>query len=292
MPPPQRPATLHQDILQLLTRAPACRTDPPPEYKWTPAPFLYVMPYCERDAHLLAHLLEWVSELCGTIDRQVVFITDDTISAPAHLRVETAAKAAFARFHTEFLNMGTKGVPWPGANNLVFAAAAKLIAKYQMPWFWLETDMVPVRADWVETLEAEYNRAKQPFMGAWVEYYDIFNGAAIYPPDVVEWAPTFFAGDAAKAAAFDCALAPEMIWFCHNASHLMPHVWCNRANGRPGGFVGTPPDWTRRMLDWVINHNAVILHRCKDEKVISLLREKLFDSSDTLDEDTHSTPHP
>jgi hypothetical protein len=240
-----------------------------------------VLPYYERDAERLVNMLTWIVELCGKpIDRKAFVIADSLISAKAHMRVEDAARKAFTAVHIEFLEANTGKLGWPAGNNLVFANSCKWIAgqEWGNPWLWLETDMVPCRVDWVEALETEYNKAGKPFMGQWVEHYDIMNGAGIYPPNVLEWSPKYLNSDVARSNAFDCVMAPDIMWFVHNATHLIPNVWSSRPNGRPGGFSDRPPEWTPRLAEWVINHNGALAHRCKDGKLIKILRERLKDS--------------
>ena len=266
---------LHPTIINLLTRAPACRTEPPEGFEWVPAPFRVVLPYYHKDQERALNLLTWIQELDPKLPQyELVVVTDSNTAAPVHSQVMSLGQSVFGAVHEVFVQPSK--VPWPGCNNWVFAQAAKHLATMQppRPWLWLETDMVPTRPGWLDVLSNEYNTARKPFMGPWVEYYDIFNGAAIYPSNVIEWSPKFFAQDVTKALPFDCAIAPDIVWFGHNASHLMPHIWCNRSNGRPGGFMSDPPTWTPRVIDWVINHNAVLAHRCKTGALIQALRER------------------
>lgn len=224
-------------------------------------------------------MLLWLAELCPRpINRELVLFTDAGISPGIYTPIQQAAERVFTNCRTEFIPPAS--AKWPGSNNWVFANIVNYMAAREepRPWLLLETDVVPVKPDWMERLEDEYLAARKPFMGAWVEYYDIINGAAVYPPNVKVWAEKYFAQDVTKALSYDCAIAPDIIWFSHNATHLMPHVWFSRANGRPGGLVPKIPEWTERMADWVLDHNAVLAHRCKDGKLITLLRTRCSQS--------------
>ena len=257
----------------LINRAPACRTEPPSGYQWTKPPFRVVLPFCERDCHLATRVLDWCRELDGKQSRELILATDKTLPTPLEQMVKRAAYPAFEE--VSVLHISPSGAKWPGCNNHVWVSICHHMAKLEpRPWLLLETDMVPCKPGWLQTLEEEYSKARQPFMGAWVEYYDIMNGGGIYPPNVAEWCPDYFRQDPVKALAFDCAIAPEMVWFFHNATHLMPHIWFSRNNGRPGGLTPKVTEWTPAMADWVINHNGVLAHRCKSGRLIEILREK------------------
>lgn len=255
----------------LIKRAPECRTEPPKGYAWTPPPFNMALPFCERDAHMAVALLEWIRDL-GPVSRTLFLFHDKGM--PGLGPVKKAAAEAFSE--VVCVPVPRSGAKWPGSNNFVWYHICRNMKKHVRPWLLLETDLAPCSKDWVSRLEDEYTRAGLPFMGSWVEYYDILNGAAVYPPDVEAWCPGFFRGNPLLTIAYDCAIAPDIVWFSHNATHLMPHIWFTRPNGRPGGLVPMLPEWNGRMVDWVCTHNAVLVHRCKDRTLIDILRKRLL----------------
>ena len=264
-PPPQ----IHDS--DLLRRAPECRTEEPKGYEWKAPPFRFALAFCDRDADRCLDLLKWLAEL-GPVKRELVLFYDKGTSVEVLKPILEAAWNAFESVGETVLAKSHMG--WPACNNFVWYHICKYMRRGDSPWMLLETDLAPCRADWVSTLEDEYKRARKPFMGAWVEYYDIMNGAGVYPADVTAWCPEFFKGNPLLARAYDCAIAPQIMWFMHNATHLMPHIWYTRANGRPGGLVPQTPVWNERMLEWVCDHNAVLVHRCKDNKLIDFLRAR------------------
>lgn len=257
----------------LVKRAPECRTEPPKGYHWVAPPFVMVLPFCERDARMALKLLEWIKDL-GPVDRELVLVHDKGMRPELISLIHEAAGKTFATVYRH--EIPVSGASWPGCNNFVWYHIAQLMKARGRPWLLLETDLAPCTPDWVQRLEDEYSRARKPFMGSWVEYYDIMNGAGVYPPDVMAWCPEFFRKNPLLNTAYDCAIAPEIIWFTHNATHMMPHIWFSRDNGRPGGMVPKLPEWTERMVDWVCTHNAVLIHRCKDETLIDILRRRVL----------------
>ena len=258
--------------MSLTTRAPICRTEPPAGYTWIPAPFDVVMPYCARDAHRALDTLQWMEELHGKLLTTLTLVMDDLHQKFEKDPVVIQAKRVFETVRV--CPVRPTRANWPGCNNHVFNHIVRVMGERGRPWLLLETDMVPITPDWLFVLEKEYNTAKKPFMGAWVEGFDIINGGGVYPPDTAPWIPKYLSQDPLKAIAYDCAIAPEIIWFSHNASHLMPHVWTERANGRPSLNGQKPPTWTPRMAEWVLTHNAVPAHRCKTGALIQILRDK------------------
>ncbi len=264
------PPTQIQDT-DLIRRAPECRTEPPAGYEWKAPPFRFALAFCERDADRCLDLLIWMMEL-GPVDRELVLFYDK--GTPDSVLDPILREAKFVFSCVTPVKLAKSGAGWPGSNNFVWYHICNQMRKGDSPWLLLETDLAPCRTDWVSTLEAEYRRARKPFMGAWVEYYDIMNGAGVYPADVTAWVPEFFKGNPLMARAYDCAIAPQIMWFTHNATHLMPHIWYTRSNGRPGGLIPQVPVWTERMCEWICDHNAVLVHRCKDATLINYLREK------------------
>jgi hypothetical protein len=134
--------------------------------------------------------------------------------------------------------------------------------------------MIPAQPNWLQKLENEYSKVKRPFMGAWVDCFDLINGGAIYPPDVVSWSPSFFNQSPTDQQAFDCVIAPDIIWFSHAVNHMMPNIFYTRNNGRPAGLMPNLPVWNRAMFDWVHTHSTCLIHRDKKGETIGFLREK------------------
>lgn len=277
-PPPVSP--------NLIARSPVCRTEAPAGYQWAPPPFRFALAFCDRDADRCLDLLKWIAEL-GPVDRELVIFYDKGTPDSVLKPIQDAANAAFEQ--TDGVVLAKSHVGWPGCNNFVWYHICNHMAAGNRPWLLLETDLAPCKSNWVSALEDEYRRARKPFMGSWVEYYDILNGAAVYPPDVRPWCPEFFKSNPTLALAYDCYIAPSIIWFSHNATHLMPHIWFTRANGRPGGMTPQIPEWSAEMVDWVCNHNAALVHRCKDDKLIGFLRARRQRSLDVASQASYSS---
>ena len=254
----------------LLRRAPQCRKEPPPGYVWTPPPINVVFTFCERDKEQATRVLNWQAELAPHQPNDLHLLTDEGVECSELVRI---AQSSWQKVHLH--RIAPCPLKWPACNNHTFVEVCKIVAQFKKPWLLWETDMIPTKSDWLQCLEAEYVTAKRPFMGAWVDEYDILNGGALYPANVLEWIPNFLKKPAVDQIAYDCAIAPEIINFVHPANHLMPNIFYQRANGRPGGMSPNVPKWTRPMFNWVVGHDCCLLHRDKSGDCIPFLREKL-----------------
>jgi hypothetical protein len=254
--------------LDLFRRAPKCRTTSPKGHSWTPPPLNLAFQFCARDYAQALRVLEWSSQLRHQ-DNTIHLITDEGLACDTAIKI---ASESWGGCHVHRIKK--RELQWPASNNYVFVETCKIMKTFSQPWLLWETDMIPARPDWLQRLEGEYKKAQRPFMGAWVDCFDILNGGAIYPPDVISWAPSFFNSPPEKQPAFDCVIAPDIIWFTHPANHMMPNIFYSRPNGRPAGLIPSLTKWTQKMFDWVHGHDTCIIHRDKKGETIPFLREK------------------
>jgi hypothetical protein len=252
----------------LMRGSPVCRTAPPEGYQWELPPFNVVFQFCAKDYGQALKVLQWSHDLAKQ-PNTIHLVTDEGF------RCNTAIQIAHKSWGNVVLHhVKPCASPWPACNNHVFAETCRIMQGTGKPWLLWETDMIPARQDWLQALENEYSRACRPFMGAWVEAYDILNGGAVYPSDVISWSPSFFGASPIHQTAFDCAMAPDVIWFTHPVNHMMANVFFTRPNGRPTLMAPIVPVWNRELFDWVVTHNTCLIHRDKKGKTIEFLREK------------------
>ena len=252
----------------MLRRAPKCRTSPPEGYAWTPPPLNVAFQFCARDYAQALRVLEWSAEL-GHQKNTIHLVTDEGFACNTAIQIANDSWGECYLHRIKPCNLG-----WPASNNHAFAETCKIMKDHGRPWLLWETDMIPSHPDWLRKLEDEYSKAGRPFMGAWVDCFDLINGGAIYPPDVALWSPSFFDQLPTNQPAFDCVIAPDIIWFSHAANHMMPNIFYSRNNGRPAGLMPNLPVWTQAMFDWVHTHDTCIIHRDKQGKTIDFLRAK------------------
>ena len=159
---------------------------------------------------------------------------------------------------------------YPAVANWAFARVAEAMAHSTAPWFWLEADAVVLKPDWLDTLQAEYEAGGKAFMGPIVKEngHGHANGSCVYPADAVRRIPR-----ALKSKdAWDWTMREEMIHDCHDASHVICHIW-GLVNGQPSQTNGAQPplNFTRELARRCIPERAAIVHRIKDNSVVDLL---------------------
>lgn len=252
----------------LMRGSPVCRTTPPEGYQWEAPPFNVVFQFCAKDYGQALKVLQWSKDLSKQ-PNTIHLVTDEGF------RCNTAIQIANESWGNVILHhIKPCASPWPACNNHVFAETCKIMKDLGKPWLLWETDMIPARPDWLQSLENEYSKACKPFMGAWVDAYDILNGGAVYPSDVISWSPSFFGASPTQQSAFDCVIAPDIIWFTHPVNHMMANVFFTRPNGRPSLMAPTVPSWNEQLFNWAATHNTCLIHRDKQGKTIDFLRAK------------------
>lgn len=157
---------------------------------------------------------------------------------------------------------------YPHVANWMFQSIALHMAKQKSPWLLFEADAVVLKADWVEQLQNEYNRVGMPWMGPHVKGMHHANGSMIYPADAAARMPRAMS---CSDQAWDYHGWEDYMPWCHDASHLLHHVW-SLVNGQlcevGGGQV--PANATVELLNQ-IPKSCVVSHRWKDASVLNLL---------------------
>ena len=229
---------------------------------------LLVLPFCAREVSLLLKVLGWMIELgpCGSRD---VLLTHDLGISPGEILQIKALIVQFSR------NWSELRYPVPPAGyfppNWAFQCTARFIAgTLRRPWLWFEADMVPLKPNWLQTLQDAYMKGGKPCMGTVVTGMGHVNGTAIYPADYAAWATNAMSS---VQTAWDMEQAKDMPGKVHEASYLMQHVW-GVIGGRPHASQGPSVSFSGdNEMNW-INPGAVTLHRCKDGSLIDRLRER------------------
>lgn len=74
---------------------------------------------------------------------------------------------------------------YPGGANRIFIQTMRRAAEAGAPALWVESDFIPITADWFATLRDDYYAQGKPFYGPHLSSYDVphMNGTAIYPAD-------------------------------------------------------------------------------------------------------------
>lgn len=224
---------------------------------------LTVCPYHPGDADQALRMFRWIFEFEGRqMPHDLLLIADSRCSPFTANAIHAAAAESFRSVTTlAFVDHFHK---WPDAPNAVFAFAARhIMANQRVPWLFLEPDCCPLKAGWLDAIEAEYKAAGKPFLGARVEVNDVplhMSGNGVYPVDAfTHYGLALIAGD----VAWDVAAASQIVPQAH-FTKLILHNWKH------------PPFSNQSEVDNLLasNPETVLFHSDKSGSLIELLRER------------------
>lgn len=240
---------------------------------------LLVIPYCKSDMGQAQELLKWIEELGGCKGNPCLLVADCKVPATERNAMKALAEKSFAKVEAITTPFSLPNERWPIGPNWMFETTLRhVFAKYDQPFYWCEPDCIPLKPDWLEALEVEYNMAGKPFMGAVVSSSgqanlpgDHLTGCAVYPQNAHELLQHIYGGK----AAFDMAMAETVLPLTHQClGHF--HFWGQK--GLPPTFKvnRSPQNPENTLLLGVIPRDSIIFHRNKDSSLIKLLREQMI----------------
>lgn len=250
----------------------------------TITPLLVVLPFCEKDVHLVRPLLEWIDELRRKSDwidsrlpNSIVLSADIRVKREVLLDLKAYAQTIFHFAEGVIVNVPDERQSWPKGPNFMFHNALQVVMeRYKMPWLWLEPDAVPLKPDWLEQLSREYALCPKKFMGTMATValtpelpQRHMSGVAVYPPDAYPIMKESCASD----IAFDYASAKDVVgrnrcW----ETKLIYELWGDHTNSPTFKAFKAPEDKSNVVVPAAIPESAVLYHRCKDLSLTNLLR--------------------
>lgn len=243
---------------------------------------IVVVHFCAKDAWLAEKNLKWCILLEGKTRQHAVLACDTETPKDALDRIRSLAREYFSNVD-EYVFGAPRFKTWPWAPNHCWQTVARYMPQhYKDSWFWWEADATPLRANWLNDIEDEYNRAKKPFMGAFIKGvvpWGHMNGCGVYPSDPARFTVQAFLQTTNKQLAWDVAMSKEIIRSLHNANHLFQHCWTWDKDGLPslGGNIEpsfkTWPDVSESPHRVDFRH--ALYHRCKDGSIIDRCMEQI-----------------
>lgn len=233
---------------------------------------LVALAYHKGDQEQAARLATWIAEL-GPYPVHEILLLPDKLCADF-----TLPDMGFAKVHRQVV-VGDGWQQWPMSPNKAWRTTAKHIEfTMPQPWLWIEADIVPLRAGWLDAIAAEYATCGKPFMGDLVHvenvpgFVDHCSGVAVYPARMTQ-----HAGEAllAHEVAWDVAAAAQIVPKMHKTL-LIQHGAKRFAEGK------TYLDWKNPKFESIeqvraeIRAEAVVFHANKDGSLIELLRNDKF----------------
>lgn len=235
----------------------------------TAQPLLVVIPFCGKDVECAVRNVKWIEELGGAKQYPCLLSYDNQVRRDLVTEIHQAANNAFASVNVNAYTMpGHYG--WPEGANKAFKQAAQFVQQhYKIPWLWLESDAVPLKPSWLESLSTAYYKSAKAFFGPIVQNLNHQNGVMIYPWNAAERMPLAMN---CNGIAWDYISTPNMIHDRADAEPLINHCW-GFAHGRPHHSEGDPIRFN--SIDEVkryIHPQAVLFHRAKFADLTNWLR--------------------
>jgi hypothetical protein len=164
---------------------------------------------------------------------------------------------------------------YPASANFAFQSVALHMARQKSPWLWFEADAIALKPDWLEQLQAEYDKCGRSWFGSVVPHMNHLQGTAIYPADAATRMPG--AMNCGHGQAFDMLMKDDVMQDCHDASRLMFHVWSLVGRmAHPVGGGEVPANITAAEVAQWLPRSAVFCHRVKDQSLVQLLLRREY----------------
>jgi hypothetical protein len=151
------------------------------------------------------------------------------------------------------------------------------------PWYWMESDVTPVKEGWLDEMEYDYYHNNKPFLGCVSEasfnYPFHLSGCAIYPPNISDYTNNWKWIHNSNAA-FDIVCSVEIMRYQVFDSYKMLNYFQTQKykldSGRFFSFekryipfdVGRQKDIEKKEIE--INKTLVV-HGCKDGSLSNVI---------------------
>lgn len=215
----------------------------------------------------LLHAL-WLRKMNVRWPHRAVIAFDPTVNDGAVNQFRGHLEHCFES--VEWCRYPTPPIPaYPASANWMFQNVAHHMAGQHSPWLLMEADAVVLKANWLDQLQAEYERAGKSWMGPLVHQLGHIQGTAVYPSDAAHRMPRTMA--CGNGEAFDMVAKLDMGDDRHDCGHLFFHTW-SILNGQfcPVGGGEVPVNISLALAQ-TIPKSAVAIHRVKGRSLIDLL---------------------
>lgn len=219
---------------------------------------IVVLPFYSGDEPLAYKNICWMQTMDGTIDADCVLVYDYQTKPE---RVAAVAEKLFRKVH-----LYTYKPPpirkWPNASNWVFQHTVWHMTQFKQPWLWIESDCVPLKPGWYQTVKECHEKGGKPFTGHWNERTKVWNGVSVYPHNTQEYGQRLML---VQNNPWDVSASKDIYPHLNVANHVFQHIWHDEQTGQAWTF----PDMA--TVKKVIRNGCVLYHRCKDGSLIDRL---------------------
>lgn len=252
---------------------------------------LVVLAISTVDYHLALPLSELIRDFGGVKNYPCLVVWDSAVSNEQRQPVLDNLREAFAKVNQLEPVLGPQDTGWPDGPNRMFATASHYVSQFtQGPWFWMESDVCPLRSTWLDEWAEEYRNCGKPLMGflqtSFIEPMPGYKmpagkhlaGTAVYPANLLQYTNSHLN---CPGKAFDVAMQFDVVDGGHAAhTEKLSHNWltANYRRDENGYLVGTPVEGRiKGQIGYSLSHPvdtkvACMLHGCKDTSLIKLLQ--------------------
>ncbi len=222
---------------------------------------LCVLAFCTKDQDITFELFEWLRMIGGSKNHNLLLCRDHRCNKDTSTKILVSAKESFGNVTEITAQASVDG--WPAGSNYMFKLCAGHVEHMRgIPYFfWLEPDAIPLTADWLDRIEAEYLASGKAFMGDDVRVEGIprhMSGVAVYQNPIHKLAGQI---NWANDVAWDMVGKDQIIPNAH-FTKLIEHAWRH------------PTFTDLHELSTQIRPEAVLFHASKDGSLINLLRQQ------------------
>lgn len=217
-------------------------------------------------------LLEWIQELGGCGNHDLVLVCDAATPAPGVFRALELGSKIFKSTKAIYNKQSVIG--WIEGPKSLVLRMMEFAHEVQRPWLLLDSDAIPLKAGWLDQIEQEYQSSGKRYMGYLFQCRQpglplvLMSPIAVYHENALaEVAPAIRGGN-----HWDVSMTGDVLKSCHNTK-LIQHLF---------GEMGNPPTFAERGIPGTkvfgvdqINPGAVVFHRNKDFTLIGLLRNRM-----------------
>jgi hypothetical protein len=250
---------------------------------------LLVLPVSQADLNLATKLAGHIA-LLGNLARHRLLVVGTLMTKDEAGVLKDQLAPSFAGADL-FIPDSECELGWPQSANHLWARTVRHLQRTgnQEPWYWFEADNTPIREDWLDAVETEYNQAAKPFLGAVQptrmldrntgEFVKVDGehviGTCVYPADFSKrsllWSYTRI-DDGPNVEPFDVYLRHEMRPQTA-VSKLIHNNWRtkNYEIDSDGRIYCDPID--DLSVYGPVPTNAAVVHGCKDGSLIEALQK-------------------
>jgi hypothetical protein len=231
-----------------------------------PGNFMCVFGFCNLDVELLKKNLHWMKWMDMPKTHDCLLSYDRTTLHARVKEVEEMARQVFCSVQHTSYGVPT-GTRFP--QTAAWQHAARFMHKLYRNWLWMEPDAIPLKPNWLTTLQTIYNYSHQPFVGPMVEGASHMNGTpTIYPANTPELLPRTMSH---CENAWDTEAGDEMRGKTKDIGHIAVAFWGIK-DGRLNPLEGESPYFPAGSpLLNQIPKTAVVFHRDKHGSLIDRL---------------------